>query len=190
MSVPYPNIRFTYDDFQTLPESGSRRHELLDGDIVVVPSPTTAHQRVSRNLEYILIGICRRHGLGAIYHAPVDVVFGHGNDREVTVPDIVFVSKARMAMVTPKEIVGDPDLVVEILSPGTETRDRGYKLSLYGRYGVAEYWLIDTDQERVEVYRHRQGRLELIETLSAGDTFKSPLLAEAAIDLGEVFAPD
>jgi len=190
MSVPYPNIRFTYDDFQTLPESGSRRYELLDGDILVVPSPTTAHQRVSRNLEYLLIGICRRHGLGAIYHAPVDVVFGHGADREVAVPDIVFVSKRRLAIVTPKEIQGDPDLVVEILSPGTETRDRGYKQALYARYGVREYWLIDPQEQRLEVYRHRQGALKLIETLEAGDVLRSPLLADADIDLAEIFAPD
>jgi len=190
MSVPYPNIRFTYDDYQSLPSAMDKRYELLDGDILMVPAPTTAHQRVSRNLEFILIGIVRRQGLGVIYDAPVDVVFGHGKDREVVEPDIVFVSQARRAMIRPKEIQGDPDLVVEILSPGTEERDRGYKKALYGRYGVREYWLVDPDQGRVEVYRHRQGELMLTHTLQAGDPLTSPLLADVPIDLDEVFRPD
>jgi Uma2 family endonuclease len=190
MSVPHPNIRFTYDDYQSLPESMDRRYELLDGDILMVPAPTTAHQRIARNLGYLLIGICRQQGLGVIYQSPLDVVFGHGKDREVAQPDIVLISRARIGMITPKEIQGAPDLVVEILSPGTEDRDRGYKRTLYGRCGVREYWLVDPEQQRVEVYCQRQGELALTLTLGVGDALSSPLLADARIDLAEVFAAD
>jgi Uma2 family endonuclease len=190
MSVPHPNVRFRYDDYQSLPGPADRRYELLDGDILMVPVPTTVHQRIARNLEYLLIGICRRHDLGVIFHSPVDVVFGQGKDREIVEPDIVFISKARMEMIELKEIRGDPDLVVEILSAGTEDRDRGYKRVLYGRYGVREYWVIDPEETRVEVYRHHEGGLTLAATLGTGDILSSPLLANVAISLAEVFAPD
>jgi Uma2 family endonuclease len=90
MSTPNPRVRFTYEDYQTLPESMIGHYELLDGDIVRVPSPTTAHQRISRNLGYLLMQFIRRHGLGELFYAPCDVVLGQGKDREVVEPDLLY----------------------------------------------------------------------------------------------------
>ncbi len=190
MSVPNPHIRFTYDEYKTLPESMEKRYELLDGDILMVPAPTTVHQRISRNLEYLLLHIVRKDKLGAVFYSPVDVVFGQATEREVVEPDIIFITRERMGIVSRNEIQGAPDLMVEILSPGTEERDRGYKKVLYSRYGVREYWIVDPDQAVVEVYRHEAGGLKLAQTLLETDRLSTPLLGNSAIDLTEVFAPD
>lgn len=64
MSVPNPHLRFTYDDYQTLPESMTGHYELPDGDIVMVPAPTTCHQRVARDLGFLLLAYARSRQWG------------------------------------------------------------------------------------------------------------------------------
>ena len=115
MSTPNPLIRFHYEDYQSLPESMSARYELLDGDLLMVPAPTVMHQRILRNLGFILQQFVREHDLGEILYSPIDVVFGVGDDREIAQPDILFVEKTRSHIITPKEIQGAPTLIVEIL---------------------------------------------------------------------------
>jgi Uncharacterized protein conserved in cyanobacteria len=78
MSIPNPHIRFSYDDYKSLSDSSDKRYELLDGEIVMVPSPTTTHQRGSRNLEFQLLTFVRAHVLGEVFYAPIDGVFGQG----------------------------------------------------------------------------------------------------------------
>lgn len=73
------------------------------------------------------------------------------SNHDVAQPYIQFVSNSRSSIVTEANIQGAPDLVVEILSPGTATYDRGYKQGLYSRHGVREYWLVDPYADTVEV---------------------------------------
>jgi len=82
----------------------------------------------------------------------VDVVFGEGRSREVAQPDILFIATERRSIITRAEIAGAPDIVVEVLSPGTEERDRNYKRTLYQRYGVEEYWIVDPDAHVLDRY--------------------------------------
>ncbi|MGH8581683.1 MAG: Uma2 family endonuclease [Gammaproteobacteria bacterium] len=187
MSVVNPNIRFTYEDYKSLPESMEKRYELLDGDLLMVPAPTTRHQFVSRNLEFILHSFVRTHGLGSVLYSPIDVVFGTSENREVVQPDVLFISRARASIIAAPEIRGAPDLIVEVLSPGTEERDRGYKRHLYGRYGVLEYWIVDTDAESVEVIRAAGTRFDLAMMLGVNDKLTSPLFPGLEVDLHEVF---
>ena len=190
MSTPNPRVRFTYEDYQTLPESMIGHYELLDGDIVMVPSPTTIHQRISRNLEYLLMQFIRKHGLGEIFDAPCDVVLGQGKEREVVEPDLLFITRQRRHIITEKEIRGAPDLVVEILSSGTEARDRGYKKVLYGRYGVREYWIVDPQTQSLEVYALGEGGLALQSKYGRSQTMESSLFPGMNIELAEVFRED
>ncbi len=188
MPVPNPNIRFTYEDYKSLPESMSKRYELLDGDLIMVPAQTTSHQRVSRNLGFILVQFARASKAGEVFYAPVDVVFGEGKAREVVQPDLVLVSHARRHIVTEEEIRGAPDLAVEILSPGTEEGDRGYKKALYGRYGVKEYWIVDpTRAQTLEIYLPGEAGVELAAKYSRDAEFGSHSFPELRIDLKEVF---
>jgi Uma2 family endonuclease len=187
MSVPNPHIRFHYEDYKTLPESMSARYELLDGALIMVPAPAPYHQRVSRNLEFILMGFVQQRKLGEIFYAPIDVVLGQDDDREVVQPDLLFIAKAQRHIVTAEEINGAPALVVEILSPGTEARDRGYKKVLYGRYGVQEYWIVDPRAQTAEVYVLGEQGLQLIREYARAEVLTSNLLPDLNVALAEVF---
>ena len=189
MTVPNPQVRFRYGDYKSLPESMEKRYELLDGDLLMVPAPTITHQRVSRNLEVRLHEYCQQTNFGEVLDSPVDVVLGEGDAREVVQPDILLVVKERLSIVVEEEIRGAPDLVVEILSPGTEDRDRGYKKILYGRYGVREYWIVDPAVRTVEVHTLTQSGLELRGRFTGGDVVESPILPNLELAAESIFPP-
>ena len=190
MSVINPNVRFTYQDYKSLPESMEKRYELLHGDLIMVPAPSVLHQRVSRNLEYRLVHFVREQGLGQVFYSPIDVVLGQGNEREVVQPDIVFISRDREHFIHDDEIRGAPDLVVEILSPGTEERDKGYKKGLYARYGVREYWIIDPMARIVEVYMQNREGFRMVKACGPGTLIESLLLPALQLEVEELFRKD
>lgn len=185
MARPNTSIKFTYKDYKNLPESETKRYELLGGELIMVPSPTTYHQAISRNLEYILLEFVQKHNLGFIYNAPCDVVL---SDEDVVQPDIFFISKERSHIITEENISGAPDLVIEILSPATADRDRTYKRTLYARYGVQEYWIVDPDKKEVEVMTLRERGFETVAIYKKEDVLKSKLLKGLSISLSEVFS--
>ncbi|MGQ9631384.1 MAG: Uma2 family endonuclease [bacterium] len=180
-------IKFTYEDYKSLPESETRRYELLEGELVMVPSPTEYHQRISRNLIFALWQFVKERGLGSVYDAPLDVVLGEGKERNVVQPDIFFISNNHLSIVAEEEVRGAPDLIVEISSPSTAERDRTYKKTLYARYGVREYWLVDPQTETVEVFRLGEAGFESVALYKRKDVLLSPLLGGLAIPLEEIF---
>jgi len=180
-------IRFTYHDYKSLPESETKRYELLDGELVMVPAPSSYHQSISKRIEFVLYQRLEKEGLGEVLDAPIDVVLGEGDDREVVQPDIIFISKERSQIIKEEEIEGAPDLVIEILSPATEKRDRAYKKSLYARYGVKEYWIVDPRNKVIELYKLGEEGFELQKEYKMGEILKSLLFQGLEIDLREVF---
>jgi Uma2 family endonuclease len=182
MTSPRPKIKFTYRDYVNAPED--KRYELLDGDLVVAPAPNTEHQSVSRNIEVPLWIFVRDGDLGYVFDAPCDVVL---SDTDVVQPDILFVSKERPHIITRNNIQGAPDLVIEILSPGTAERDLTFKRALYARHGVREYWLVYLDTRTIEVLVFGRGGFELAATYHRNQVLRSPLLEGLRLDLSEVF---
>jgi len=141
--------KLTYDDLEAIPlERAGDRHELIDGELVVTPSPIPVHQIISANIEYALARLVRESGLGLVLHAPVDIRFTPEN---VLIPDIIYIAQNRLHIIGLKVIDSAPDLVVEILSPGTRRRDQETKRALYARFGVQEYWIVDPDARSVTV---------------------------------------
>ncbi len=132
-------IRLTYADYCALPEDG-RRYEILDGDLDMSPAPLTTPQRVSRNLSNVLVDEVHAKGLGEILTAPYDVVLG---EHCVVQPDIIFVANENARIITPKNIQGSPDLLIEVLSPTSIERDTRDKRNIYARCGVKHYWMVD-----------------------------------------------
>ena len=187
MSAATPRIPYTYADYCTLPEDMARRYELLQGELIKVPAPTLRHQQVSRNLEFIFHRYLQTHEAGEIFDAPVDLVLGQGAAREVTQPDLVVVSHARRDILKRDGIEGAPDLVVEILSPGTATRDRGYKLTLYARSAVPEYWIVDPDLQTVEVFSLSEQGYLCSARHAHDDVIVMPQFPGLMIPLAEVF---
>ncbi len=180
--MPKSKIKFTYQDYKNLPESETKRYELLEGELIMVPSPTTYHQRISRNLEHILWDLVRKHDLGFIYNAPLDVVF---SEQDVAQPDIIFILKEHSQIITEENIQGAPDLIIEILSPATAERDRTYKRTLYARNGVKEYWLVDPDKRTIEVMILTEEGFQQVGVYNK--TLTSPILPGLSLNLSEVF---
>ena len=183
MTQPNPRARFTVADYMATPEG--TRYQLLDGELILAPAPTTRHQRLLIRIFLALERVVGVDTLGEVFLAPTDVVL---SDTDVAQPDILFVSNARSSIITEANLQGAPDLVVEILFPGTAQHDRGYKVALYGRHGVREYWLVDPVAETVEVLNEGRQGLALTATYSRGQALASQTLTGLEIDLEAVFA--
>jgi len=171
MVQPKPWIKFTVKDYMSTPDD--KRYQLLDGEMILAPSPTERHQTIAMHLALALQQFVSEHSLGRVWFAPLDVVL---SNYDVAQPDILFVSNERSGIITEANIQGAPDLVVEILSPATSQYDRGYKQVLYGRHGVREYWLVDPESETVEILTQVDEGLAPFSTIHRGETLVSSLL--------------
>jgi Uma2 family endonuclease len=183
-----PGVKLTYDDFVLFPDDG-KRHELIDGEHYVTPSPNTKHQKVSGNL-FLQIGTwLEQHRIGQLFFAPFDVVF---SQFDVVEPDLLYMSNGRATEVlTHANVQGAPELVIEIGSPGTRTRDETIKRRLYERAGVSEYWVVDPDLDIVRVYRRAAEGFERPRELTAeaGDVLETSLLPGLTLPLVRIFRP-
>jgi len=173
------DTRLTYEDYCLLPSDG-KRYEIIEGELLVTPAPLTRHQKVVLNLGSALLNFTKKHGLGEVYCAPVDVVL---STYDVVEPDLLYVSKDRLGIVTEKNLQGAPDLAVEVLSESTARVDRTIKLKLYARFGVREYWLIDPIELWAEIYRLGSGTFELAPHLEAPGVLTSPLFPGFSLPL-------
>lgn len=161
-------------DYLALPDEP--RCELLYGRLLVMAAPTLRHQRVVGKLYRILSDLADRYGDEA-FVSPVDVAVA---DHSIVQPDVIYVTRARSSTLGAR-IDGAPDLVVEVLSPGSARRDLGEKLRLYAEFGVTEYWVVDASLGTFE-FLQRDGdgfRLRLPE----GAVYRSSAIAGLEIDL-------
>jgi len=185
MSTSHP-IRFTVEDYKSLTESSDQRYELIDGDLYMTPSPSLRHQTVLTNLLWLLESHVRASGSGRVLVAPLDVVLGQGEKRSVVQPDLLYISEARASLMT-DDVIGAPDLVIEILSPSTARRDAVLKKSLYARSGVREYWIVDVDLETVDVYQLDADGYDTPSHHDTEGTIASTVVAGLEIAVTEVF---
>src|SRR3972149_8068185 len=174
--------RLTYEDYLTLPDE--KRYELIEGDLYMVPAPDFYHQIISRNIEFLLWGFIKKRNLGTVVHALVDVVL---TTEDVIQPDILYISNERRGIITGRNVSGAPDLVIEILSPSTQERDKIVKRDLYATHGVKEYWIVDPLTKSVEVMSLSSDGFKLYGIFSKEDTLTSPLIDGLSIPLHEVF---
>ncbi len=182
MEVKKAHVRFNYQDYCLLPEG--KRYEIIDGEIYVVPAPSFEHQDFLGNLYFLLRSFVRGNNLGVVVVAPFDVIL---SEEDVVQPDLVFISRDRLDIITGRGCEGPPDLVVEILSPGTAHRDRDLKRKLYARYGVQEYWLIGPDTHTIEVLALEGEDFRRIALVGEGDVLSSEVLSGLKLRVEEVF---
>ena len=186
MPVTPPALRWTSSDLALLPGDG-KRYEIIDGDLYVSRQPHLYHQAICVELSSVLHRWSRETRQGLTLYAP-GVVFA---DDDV-VPDLAWIGSERLgaAVDANGHLRAAPDLVVEVLSPGTanERRDREPKRKLYARRGVLEYWIVDWRLRQVEVYHRVDADLALAHTLRESDTLQSPLLPSFSYPLTQLFA--
>jgi Uma2 family endonuclease len=164
-------LTWTYEDYCDLPEDFNR-HEIIEGEHYVTPSPSSRHQKISMKLAGILEPHINSHNLGILLAAPMDVLL---SPTSVVQPDLVFIKKEHEYIITDPNIQGAPDLVVEILSHSTAARDRGNKMLLYAKFGVPHYWIVNPDPLSLSIYHLAAGEYELTAQFSRGDQAQSPL---------------
>jgi Uma2 family endonuclease len=179
-------IHWTSKDLEILPDDG-QRYEIIDGELYVSRQPHKHHQLVCGRVWELLQSWSRQIDGGEAVIAP-GVIFAEDND---VAPDVTWMSQERLA--TAYQADGKyhaaPDLMVEVLSPGSsnERRDREFKLWLYSRRGVLEYWIISWMDLRLEIYRREEGQLQLHSTLYKNDTVRSPYLPGFTCSVSQFF---
>lgn len=162
----------TIEEFWALPES-LLHIEYINGEILMAPTPTVAHQSVLRNVFRALDQFVQRTAMGSIFFSPLDVVLPSG---DVVQPDAFFLTSEEAERASSeKRVHAAPPFVVEILSPGSIKHDTLTKRSLYERNGVREYWIVDPVTKTVAQMVLREGHYELTE-FSEGDTVRSAVL--------------
>ncbi len=182
------DTRLTYDDFLLFPDDG-KRHEIIDGEHFVTPSPNTRHQVLVGRLHFAIEQFLRQHhGLGRVFLAPFDVVFTRW---DVVEPDLLLIAGDQAEILTDRNVQGAPALVIEVLSPGTRKVDEQIKRRLFERGGVREYWLVDPELDLVKVFRlNADGAFPREAELSreAHDVLTTTMMPGLVIALDELLA--
>ena len=183
---PESRTKLTYDDFVLFPDDGMR-HELIDGEHYVTPSPNRIHQEIIGRLHLLIGSWLQTRAIGRLYLAPFDVVMSRF---DVVEPDLLYMSNGRAARVlTDANVQGVPELVIEVGSPSTRKRDETIKRRLYERSGVSEYWFVDPELDVVRVYRAGSKGFERQVEVSreAGDVLSASLLPGLELPLARIF---
>lgn len=179
-------IRWTSADLEFFPDNGDR-YEIIDGDLYVTRAPHWKHQNVINNLGTYLTLWTKKNKQGKVLATPGLIFAGEEN----AIPDLVWISDEKLVNCVDESghFTAAPELIVEVLSQTAKdiSRDRQVKLKLYSRVGVREYWIIDWQQQSVEIYRRSPTHLQLDCTLFAENELTSPLFPEFKLKVAEIF---
>ncbi|MBI4548878.1 MAG: Uma2 family endonuclease, partial [Ignavibacteriae bacterium] len=176
-------LKVTYRDILSLGES-NQRIELFDGECIMTAMPTIQHQLIATKLAMVLSRYIEKKQAGIVLGAPVDVVL---SDVIVFQPDVCYLSHERSSINDGKKFNASPDLVVEILSEGTEERDRTFKFREYARGGAKEYWLVSPEKKEIEVYQTSPKGFQLVKVFKHKESMNTPLFPDAEFSLKEIF---
>jgi Uma2 family endonuclease len=182
MKVLSEERKYTVQDFEKLPE-GPPYYQLINGELIMSPSPALEHQRTSKRLFHMLYTLIEIPKKGEVFYSPVDVYLDEEN---VFQPDIVVILEGSKAKMTKRGVEGPPDVVVEILSPSTAYYDLIVKKEVYERAGVKEYWLLDPNRKTFEIYKNTEEGFKLTSRARDGGNVLSEIL-KLEIDLKEIF---
>jgi Uma2 family endonuclease len=186
ISQPEAQLLWTSADLELLPDNGNR-YEIINGELYVTRAPHWTHQKTCGRFFTALDTWSIATKLGET-SVGAGVIFGDNDD---VIPDVIWISKEKYttSLDSAGHFRGAPDLVIEVLSAGTENekRDREVKLKLYSSRGVLEYWIADWRAKQIQVYRRENGILKLAMTLFASDTLTSALLPEFACVISQIF---
>ena len=172
----------TYEDYLNAPDD--ERYELLDGELVILPTPNIAHQVILGNLLCELFDFVKEKKMGEAFMRVAVVL----SDTNVVEPDITYVSASRVDIIGVDAIQGAPDLLVEILSTSDPERDTVRKRGIYARHGVGEYWIADPEALSIRVMTLEGNAYREAEEFGMGDVLTSSALEGLELEVGSVFA--
>ena len=175
----------TVADLEKYPDDDGNRYELIEGELFVSTAPGLPHQLVLVNLLAAFVSYLKTNPIGKIVPG-AGAVF---SNLDAVIPDLVFVSNERwLQIVANDRFNGAPDIVIEILSPGSENRRRDLvaKRRLYHKNGVQEYWVVDKENQVVLMHRYSD-ESEATATCKAQDPVVSTLLPGFAVTVENLF---
>ena len=178
---------YTVRDYFNLPEGSPI--QLIEGELVMSPSPKFVHQVISRNLSFLIYSHVKEHNLGIVLYSPIDVYLDVKNAYQ---PDIVFVSNKNKDILKERGLDGSPDMAIEILSPKTYDYDTEIKKKAYERNGVMEYLTVNPETKTINVFRRKSKNSECFDektSIKAINARKKLYLKtiDLEIDLKEIF---
>jgi len=172
---------WTYTDYNNITDD--KRYEIIEGELIEMsPAPNYFHQRISAKLFNELYNLLEKNGLGEVNTSPLDVIF---DDHNTLQPDIIYISNNNKNIIKEKGVFGPPDLVIEILSESTATKDREQKFSIYEKFKVKEYWILDPTNKSVDVFSLDSDHLTLFS--SSKEKITSKLITNLHISLKDIF---
>lgn len=179
-------LRWTTHDLEFLPDDGNQ-YEIIDGELYVAKQPHLHHQIVCSRIVALLEQWSTQTQAGIAIINP-GLIFTEDN---AVVPDVVWISYEQLntALQADGKLHAAPELVVEVLSPGTENvrRDREFKRRLYSRRNAKEYWIVNWQERTLEIYRRQDAELTLIKTLDETNTLETLLLPGFTCKVSELF---
>ena len=184
--APIHTIKMNAEQYFQLGEDPSGTHlELIDGELIVSPSPNRTHAEIIVALVFLLEGRIRQQKSGRIY-LDTDVIF---TSETVRRPDIAYFGQAKLKQMVGQRLILAPDLAVEILSPSNPEDDRINKFHLYQSHGVGHYWIFDPVAQTAECFEFRNGCYELAASGKDFDTLSFPPFPDLSIPLKEIWLP-
>jgi len=178
-----PQGHWTYEHYAAIPDDG-QRYEIVDGVLYMSPAPSGWHQKAVLWIAYHLTNYVELGGLGNVVMAPFDVELSFKN---VVQPDVVVLLKEHQDQYIISRIVGAPDLVVEVASPGTSKYDRNKKAHAYAQAGVQEYWIVHPLEYTLEVLVLDAGKYRSIGVFSGEQTIPSQVVPDFPVQVRQFF---
>lgn len=159
------------------------RFEIIEGiRYDFLSSPRVSHQMIVTGMYRSISTTCRTKGVVLV--APMDVELDPDN---IVQPDVIFISNENLHIIQDDWIKGAPDLLVEVLSPSTGSKDKVRKKALYERFGIKEYWIVDPMYFTVDQFVLNDGVYQLTATYDDTGTLRSPYFDCISIELQELF---
>lgn len=163
----------TYKDYAAITPDNNGNYQLINGNLVFMPSPTPQHQDVVTELATLLRVFAKSNNLGKVFTAPLDITFDETNTLQ---PDILFISKDRAEIIGEKRIEGAPDFIIEVLSEGNAPKEMAFKKYIYETFMVREYWVVNLKKMTIVQYLNEEGEFQKIDTFKANEAVKSVAL--------------
>jgi Uma2 family endonuclease len=179
--VDQDKTRITATEFFQLVADSDERMELINGEVIVMPTPIPEHQDRVLQTAFVIKGLTKE---GKVYVAPLEVYLDEDN---VPQPDVIWLAPNSRCVIGEKRLEGAPDLIVEVSSPGTAKYDKDDKFKLYERFGVCEYWIVDTERRFIEVWQLVEERFRLQGVFGREETFKSLVLNNQTVNVATIF---
>jgi Uma2 family endonuclease len=184
-----PQGQWTYADWENLPDDDNV-YEVIDGVLYMSTSPSLFHNWIIKRLYVSLGHPAEEQGLAFAFLDRVGVLMP---GCEPVQPDFVLVLAEHASILRDRRIHGVPDLIVEVLSPGSADYDEGVKLEVYARVGVPEYAVIDPAERSLRLYQlEKPGQYKSGQTFDAGDVVTFACLPTLPVKVSQLFegAPD